>query len=105
MFGNQGFVGVQRCTTAGGQAVGISGKPTRVYHVSILSGAIAGQIKLYNGTSTSGTVYVQQLCTVVNTSNEFDYGQEGFLFPNGCYYEEVVDANVKSTTIMFSQEV
>lgn len=101
---NQGFVGVQKCTTAAGQAVGTSGKPTRVYHVSILSGAAAGEIKLYNGTSTSGTLYVEQLCTVVSSSNEFDYGQEGFLFPAGCYYEEVVDANVTSTTITFSQE-
>ena len=101
---NQGFVGVQRCTTAAGEAVGTSGKPTRVYHIAILSGAAAGEVKLYNGISTSGTIYVQEKCTVVSTTNDFDYGQEGFLFPSGCYYEEVNDANVTSTLVTFSQE-
>lgn len=107
-FANQGFVGVQRCTTAAGEVVGVAGKPTRVYHMNILSGAAAGEVKLYNVSAVAGIaagkLYVQQLCTVVSSGNDFNYGQEGFLFPDGCVYEEAVDANVTATTITFSQE-
>lgn len=103
-YANQGFVGTKRCTTAAGEVVGVSGKPTRIYHMNILSGAAAGEVKLHNGAAATDTVYIQELCTAVSTGNDFDYGQEGFLFPSGCFYEEVTDANVTATTITFSQE-
>lgn len=100
----QNFVGSQLCTTAAGQAVGVSGRKTRVFFAHIISGATAGIIKLYNGTSTGGTIILQQTCGTVSTGNDFDYGEYGVLFPNGCFYEEVVDANVTSTLITFEQE-
>lgn len=100
----QNFVGSQLCTTAAGQAVGVSGRPTRVFAAHILSGATAGIIKLYNGTSTSGTIFVQETCGTVSTGNDFNYGDYGVLFPNGCFYEEVEDADVTSTLISFEQE-
>ena len=100
----QNFVGSQLCTTAAGQAVGILGKPVRVFIVHILSGGTAGIIKLYNGSTTSNTLVVQQTCTAVSTGNTFDYGEYGILFPLGCFYEEVSDANVVSTLITFEQE-
>jgi hypothetical protein len=84
--------------------VGISGKPVRVFGLHVLSGGTAGIVKLYNGTTASGTLYVQQTCGTVSTGNLFEYGNEGFLFPNGCFYEEVVDANVTSTLISFRNE-
>lgn len=84
--------------------VGTSGKPVRIYNMQILSGGTAGEVKLYNGTAAT-TLYVHEVCPVVSTSNGFDYGKEGLLFPNGCYYEEVVDANVTSTLICFEVEL
>lgn len=102
MIENQGFIGTKLMTADG--AVGVEGKPTRVYHIAILSGAAAGVVQLLNGTSASSTVYARETCTVVSTSNHFDYGPEGILFPSGLMYAEVVDANVDSTLIAYSQE-
>jgi hypothetical protein len=101
----QGQAGTQLCTTAAGQAVGTAGKPTRIYALDILSGGTAGEIKLYNGTAVVvGNLYIQEKCTSVSTGNKFEYGTYGILFPNGCYYTEVTDANVVSTLIAFEQE-
>lgn len=97
-------VGSQLCTTAAGQAVGNSGKPIRVYHAHVISGGTAGIIKLHNGTTTSDTLVVQETCPTTSTGNDFNYGDNGILFPNGCFYEEVVDADVTSTLITFEQE-
>lgn len=101
----QEFVGTQLCTTAAGQAVGVSGKATRVFFVHILSGATAGEIKLYNDTSAvTANLFLQEKCSVVSTGNTISYGKEGMLFPNGCWYAEVVDGNVTSTLIGFAQD-
>jgi hypothetical protein len=101
----QGQAGTKLCTTAAGQAVGIAGRPTRVYALDILSGGTAGEIKLYNGIAVvTANLFIQEKCTAVSTGNKFEYGQYGILFPNGCYYTEVVDANVTSTLIAFEQE-
>lgn len=85
--------------------VGTSGKPVRVFNINILSGGTAGQVKLYNGIAATGTLYIHEVCPTVSSGNGFDYGKEGFLFPSGCFYEEVVDANVTSTLISFKVEV
>jgi hypothetical protein len=85
--------------------VGRSGKPVRIFNMNVLSGATAGQVKLYNGVDATGTLYVHEVCPTVSSGNGFDYGKEGFLFPNGCFYEEVVDANVTSTLISFRVEL
>jgi hypothetical protein len=84
--------------------IGVSGKPVRIYGLHVLSGAAAGAVKLYNGTTNGGTLYVHEVCGTVSTGNEFDYGDNGILFPSGCYYEEVVDANVTSTLVSHEQE-
>ena len=84
--------------------VGISGKPVRIYAINVLSGGTAGQIKLYNGTAATDTLYVHQVCPTVSTGNQFTY-PKGILFPAGCFYEEVVDANVTSTLVAFAQEL
>jgi len=101
----QGFVGSVLATTAAGQAIGPSGAKVRVYATHLLSGGTAGIIKLYNGTSTSGTIYIQQTAATVSTGNTVTYGKYGVLFPNGCFYEEVVDANVTSTLISYEVEL
>lgn len=101
----QNFVGSQLCTTAAGVAVGVSGKATRVFFVHILSGGTAGEIKLYNATSAvTASLFLQEKCAVVSTGNTISYGKEGILFPNGCWYAEVVDANVTSTLVGFEQD-
>lgn len=84
--------------------VGVSGKPIRIYNINVLSGGTAGQVKFYNGTDNTGDLYIHQVCGTVSTGNGFDYGDKGFLFPDGCYYEEVVDANVTSTMVSFQVE-
>ena len=99
-----GFVSTQLCTTAAGQAVGTAGKPIRVYGVHIISGGTAGVIKLHNGIATTATTYIQETCTAVSTGNTIMYSDRGVLFPNGCFYEEVVDGNVTSTLISFEKE-
>lgn len=101
----QGFVGSVLATTAAGQAIGPSGAKIRVYGIHLISGATAGIIKLYNGTSTSGTIYIQETADVVSTGNTINYGESGVLFPNGCFYEEVIDANVTSTLISYEVEL
>jgi hypothetical protein len=83
---------------------GVSGKPIRIFSIHILAaGADVPEIKLYSGIATGGTIYVQQKGTA-NTGATFEFGENGFLFPNGCYYEEVTDAHVTSTLITFTQE-
>jgi len=101
----QGQAGTVLATTAAGQAIGPSGARIRVYTVHIISGATAGSIKLYNGTTTSGTLYYQQTAGAVSTGTTVDLGEYGMLFPNGCYYEEVIDANVVSTLISYEVEL
>ena len=100
----KGQVGTQLCTTAAGQSVGPAGQPVRVFSMNILSGGTAGIVKLHNGVATTDTIYIQETCGAVSTGNDFNYGEYGILFPNGCYYEEVVDANVTSTLIAFEHE-
>lgn len=100
----QNFVGSQLCTTAAGQAIGVAGRKTRVFAIHVISGGTAGIIKLHNGTATTDTLVVQETCGTVSTGNDFNYGDYGILFPNGCFYEEVVDANVTSTLVSFEQE-
>ena len=62
----QGFVGTQLCTTAAGQAVGPLGAKVRVYVTHLISGGTAGIIKLYNGTTTSGTLFYQKTAAAVH---------------------------------------
>ena len=85
-------------------AVGTSGASVRLFTIHILAaGADVPEIKLYNGTSNAGTIYVQQK-GAASTGKTFEFGEEGFLFPDGCFYEEVTDAHVTSTLIEFQKE-
>lgn len=84
------------------QAVGTSGKPTRVFQITVLSDGTAGVSLLRNGTSTSGTIYVNPT-NVVNKSATVSFGEEGILFPGGCFAD--VDAHCIATLITYRQEV
>ena len=80
--------------------VGISGKPCRVFNMTFLSGGTAGVAVLRNGTSSSGTVFVQE--TGVISSTETVNWDCGLLFPDGCFWDK--GTNVTSAAITYQVE-
>lgn len=80
--------------------LGVSGKPIRVFNMSLLSGGTASVIQLKSGTSGSGTIFIQETGTI-STGKTFDYGTHGHYFPTGCFV--TVDANIVSAEISYSQ--
>jgi len=80
-------------------AVGVSGSPVRVFTVNLKSGGTAGNIVLRNGTTASGTVYLDFTGTI-NVGTIYDIGNEGMLFPGGCFYDH--DANNAHVSIVYS---
>jgi hypothetical protein len=75
--------------------VGQSGKPTRVYWILLVSGSTGSTTSLKNGTSGTGTAYVQ----VDGKANEgvlLNFAG-GVRFPDGCYMD--TDANISYATI------
>ena len=81
--------------------VGTSGRPIRLWAVNTLSGGTAGQLVLRNGTTDSNTIWVREV-GVANTGKTGTYGQTGFLFPNGLFYDD--DGNFTSVVFQFSEE-
>jgi hypothetical protein len=80
--------------------LGVSGKPVRVFNMTLISGGTASVIALRDGTSASGTIRIQETGTI-STGKTFDYGVHGHYFPNGCFVD--VDANITSAMISYSQ--
>jgi len=78
-------------------AIGISGKPIIVYHVSIKSGGTASVLSLCDGTA-AGTE-LMSLEGTADKGKEFDFG-EGVLFPAGCFADK--DANLTYATIWYN---
>ena len=83
-----------------GAASGVPVPECRLYHVHIISNASAGEVKLYNGTSTSGELRYQLLGTA-STGKDFDFGTNGALFEDGCFCEFVTDANILAVTFSY----
>ena len=82
-------------------AVGIIGKPTRIFSATwICDGATNVNLVLRNGSSASGTVYVQQAGT--NAKSVTQNWHNGLLFPSGCFFD--IDGDVASATIEFRSE-
>ena len=94
----QGFAGT-RLLTADTNVT--AGTPTRVFAIHIISGATAGVVNLRNGTLVTDPIQVQHTGTI-DTGATFTFGEFGFLFPDGLFYDE--DANVTSTTISLATE-
>lgn len=82
-------------------AVGPSGKPIRLFAVNMLSGGTAGQLVLRNGTADSDDIWVREVGTV-NTGKTVSYGENGILFPAGCFYDD--DSNFTWVTFQFAVE-
>ena len=90
--------GTQRVTAD--LAVGTSGKPIRVFCVHLISGGTASTLTLYNGTSASGTAYIQ-VDGVASQGVTINFSG-GMLFPAGCFAD--VDANISYAMVTFSLE-
>ena len=101
-----GLVGTVLKTASGSVPISgvtkVTANEIRVYTIHIISGATAGQVKLYNGTDINGNLFAHATCPVVSSGNTFDFGTNGLLFPNGCY--ALLDSNVTSVTFMFYGE-
>lgn len=92
--------GTQLITADG--VLGTSGAPVRVFAIHILSaGGGAGVVKLLNGTSGSGTLYIQETGTT-NDGKTFIYGPAGYFFPAGCYVD--IDSNTTSVAVSLIQQ-
>lgn len=69
-------------------------QPTRVFHISLVSGTTASNIQILNG--AGGNVYINENGTAVKGA-EFDFGINGKAFPLGAYVQ--TDANIISAAI------
>lgn len=85
--------------TADGQ-VGSGTRACRVYSIHLVSGGTGSATVLKNGTSTSGTAYVQ-VDGVASTGVTLNFAG-GVLFPAGCYMD--TDANISYAVITFNEE-
>lgn len=81
-------------------AVGTSGAATKVFAIHIVSDGTAGVVILRNGTSTGGTAYVTETGTV-STGKTVYFGDNGVLFPSGCYCD--VDSHALTTLVAYAQ--
>lgn len=80
--------------------VDVSGVPTRIYSIHIISGGTPAVVSLKNGTSSSATAWITETGTA-STGATFRYGTYGALFPNGCFVD--VDGNTTSVLVSYSQ--
>ena len=99
MPGFLGMPGVTRLTTTDA-IVGASGKPIRVYDVTMVSGGTASKVILRNGTTTGGTPQLQ-IDGVINQQVSWS-STNGLLFPDGCFAD--VDANTVALTVSWCVE-
>lgn len=72
-----------------------SGKPVRIKHISLASGSTVSVLSLCSG-AAAGTEF-QSLKGTVSDSKEFNFGDDGILYPDGCYLN--VDANISYATV------
>jgi hypothetical protein len=90
--------GTQRITADG--SIGPTGKPIRLYCVSLVSGGTASVLSLLNGSSASGTQYVS-ITGTISTGVVINFAG-GMRFPDGLYAD--VDSNISSATFVFDYE-
>lgn len=71
--------------------------PVAVYGLNLTSGGGASVVALRNGTSTAGTIVIQEKGTT-GQGVSFDY-MNGIVFPSGCFCD--VDANISSVAVFY----
>lgn len=81
--------------TASGE-INIAGVAIRVKCIHIISTGGGGAVVSLKNNGTSGTTFVTQTGTV-STGATFYYGEDGFLFPNGCW--AAFDGNTSSVLL------
>lgn len=76
----------------------IGSGPVAIYGINLISGGSASTLALKNGTSSSGTLVIQEKGTA-SQGVSFAYGGKGIVFPGGCFAD--ADANISSATIWY----
>jgi len=71
---------------AGDGVVGASGKKVRVFQATWLSDGTARDLVLRNGIADTATIWTTAAGTISKTVT-LDFGPEGILFPNGCFFD------------------
>jgi hypothetical protein len=93
--------GVQRYVGDADLALGIAGKPVRIFSIECISTGTAATLKLFNGTdNTAGNQY-GQVDGTISKSVVVNY-EGGKLFPNGCFID--TGANNAFTMVTFTHE-
>ena len=83
-------------------AVGPSGSPIRLFVMHIISDGVGGGVaQLRNGIADTDTLIIQQTGTT-STGATFTYGEAGFLFPAGLFFDE--GANITSVSFTIQVE-
>ncbi len=93
--------GTQAITSGTDAVVGVSGVPTRVFTLHIVSDGTAGVAILRNGTTTGGTLYVSETGTI-SAGKTINFGTQGMMFPSGCFLD--VDTHVISGVVTYAIE-
>lgn len=97
-----GTPGVQWITNQTSIAIGVSGKPIRIYDAIVISGATASTLQLFNGIDTTSGQFIQ-IDGIINKSSQLPLSSEqGIRFSNGCFAS--VDSNATVVMISFEQE-
>lgn len=92
--------GTQRITTSD-SAIGPTGKPIRLFCVSLVSGGTASVLSLLSGSSASGLQQVS-ITGLASTGTVINFAG-GMRFPDGLFAD--VDANISSATFVFDYEL
>lgn len=93
-----GHNGSQNITQGGGSGVvGISGNPTTLYSVHMISGGTASVLTLRNGTTGSATAWLS-LTGSVSSGTTYNF-EGGIHFPAGIYAS--IDANLTNAVFSF----
>jgi hypothetical protein len=79
----QGAIGSHYLTADG--AIGVSGKPVRIYSATWLSDGTARDLVIRHGTTASDTIWVTAGGTIDKTVTVNWEG--GLLFPNGAFFD------------------
>ncbi len=82
-------------------AVGTSGRELRVFAEHEIYGGTSTGSVLRNGTADSDTIYIS-LTSSDSSGVTSTFGDQGFLFPDGCYFDE--GTSVTSCLIQYREE-
>jgi len=93
--------GTQQIVGDGDIAIGVAGKPVRIFNIELVSGGTASTVILHNGSAIVANDNYGQVDGVISKSVVINY-EGGKRFPAGCFLQ--TDANSAFTTVTFTQE-